>query len=174
MIQPPHHDEYPAYYGRYIQRVPIDQEFFGFCAAQPDELRQLLHRVSDEQATTPPKAGEWSIKQVVGHINDAERILAYRAMCMARGDTTPLPGFEQDDYVRGASFNRRSLPSLIEEFASQRHANVLCFQDLADDELTRRGTASGGGFSVRAMLYTLAGHVNHHLYSLAVDYALGG
>jgi uncharacterized damage-inducible protein DinB len=174
MIPRPQPDEYAPYYGQYIRRVPEGSDIFSVLSAQPNELRALLQPVSDEQANVRPAPGEWSVKEVVGHICDAERIFAYRALRVARADATPLPGFEQDDYVRATSFNARTLPDLIEEFALQRRSNVLCFQPLTDAELARRGTASNNPVSVRALLYMMAGHVMHHIESLTVDYKVQG
>jgi hypothetical protein len=174
MIHPPAPDEYRAYYAGYIGRVPLDRNLFDILTAQPDELRALLQPVSDVQASLPPKPGEWSIKEVMGHLNDTERVFGYRALRFARGDSTELPGFEQDSYVRGTNFNARSLSDLMDEFAHQRQANVLCFRPFTPDEIDRRGTASGGPFSVRALLFILAGHVMHHIESLKTDYAVSG
>jgi hypothetical protein len=158
MIHPPAPDEYRAYYAGYIGRVPLDRNLFDILTAQPDELRALLQPVSDVQASLPPKPGEWSIKEVMGHLNDTERVFGYRALRFARGDSTELP----------------SLSDLMDEFAHQRQANVLCFRPFTPDEIDRRGTASGGPFSVRALLFILAGHVMHHIESLKTDYAVSG
>ena len=174
MIPPPKPDEYAEYFGRYIQRVPPGSDIFALFAAQPGELRTLLQNVSDDQANVRPKPGEWSIKEVIGHLDDVERIFAYRLIWIARGDTTPLPGFEQDHFVRGTDFNRRSLSDLIEEFSYQRQANILCFKPLTEAEMGRRGTASGNPFSPRALLYVLVGHVMHHIELLTVDYKVKG
>jgi hypothetical protein len=173
MIPRPKADEYGEYYGRYIERVPDGSDLFALMEGQPDELKLLLQRVSGEQSNGRPAPGEWSVKEVVGHLCDAERILAYRAMRIARGETKPLPGFEQDDYVAGTDFNARSLGDLIDEFTFQRRANMLCFKPLTEAELMRRGTASDHPASVRALLYIMAGHVMHHLVSLKTDYNIG-
>ncbi|MFN8560767.1 MAG: DinB family protein [Anaerolineae bacterium] len=170
MIARPQADEYAPYYGQYIRRVPDGADIFTVLSGQPDELRALLASVSDERANLRPAPGEWSIKEVVGHVCDAERIFAYRALRVARGDSSPLPGFEQDDYVRATDLNVRSLPDLIEEFALQRRANVLCFQPLTEAESQRRGTASSSPVSVRALLFMMAGHVMHHIESLKTDH----
>jgi hypothetical protein len=170
MIQPPQPDEYAPYYGNYIGRVPPGADLFALFATQPDELRALLRNIADADAGQPPKPGEWSIKEVVGHVNDTERIFGYRAACIARGDISPFPGFDQDDYVRGTDFNRRTLADLIEEFAHLRSGNILQFRTITDAESTRRGTASGNPFTPRALLYAMAGHVMHHVESLKVDY----
>jgi uncharacterized damage-inducible protein DinB len=174
MIPRPQTDEYAPFYAGYVQRVPEGSDIFALLSRQPDDLRTLLQAVSGTQANARPAPGEWSVKEVIGHICDAERIFAYRAMRIARGDTTPLPGFEQDDYVQATDFNARSLADLIDEFASQRRANVLCFKPLTEEETLRRGTASDAPVSVRALLYILAGHVLHHIESLTMDYKVRG
>jgi hypothetical protein len=113
------------------------------------------------------------VKEVAGHVCDTERVFAYRVLRIARGDTTPLAGFEQDEYVRATDFNARSLPDLIEEFEAQRRANVVCFKPLTEEETNRRGTVSTFPVSVRALLYMIAGHVMHHIESLKTDYKVG-
>jgi len=174
MIPRPQPDEYAPYYGGYIQKVPEDANITVLLRTQPDELRALVAHLPDEQANLRPAPGEWSIKEVIGHINDTERIFAYRALRFARGDTTPLPGFEQNDYIPATDFNARSLANLVDEFDAQRRANVLCFEPLSEAELARRGTASNNPVSARALLYIMGGHVAHHLHSLRTSYGVGG
>jgi uncharacterized damage-inducible protein DinB len=173
MIAYPQPDEYGAYYGQYVRLVSPDEDVWALLKREPDDLRALLANVPDEQANQHPAPGEWSIKEVMGHLCDGERILSYRALRIARGDATPLPGFEQDDYVRGTNFNARTLPDLLEEFSFQRRANLLSFTPLTADELTRRGTASNNPFTARALIYILAGHVLHHVESLRTTYGVG-
>jgi hypothetical protein len=174
MTHPPAPDEHAPYYSQYIHLVPPGGDLFALMAAQPGELRALLQPVTEAQADAFPAPGEWSIKGVIGHLNDAERVMAYRAMRIGRGDTTPLPGFDHDLLARGTDFNQRSLADLLDEFESQRRANVLCFRALTESEIDRRGTASDNPFSVRALLYTLVGHVSHHVLSLRDVYKLAG
>ena len=174
MIPRPQSGEYGSYYEGYIQRVPEGSDIFALLSRQPDDLRTLLQSVPDEQANTHPAPGEWSVKEVLGHICDGERVFGYRALRFARSDSTPLPGFEQNDYVRATDFNARTLTDLIEEFTFLRRANIVCFKPLTDDELMRRGTASNNPFSVRALLYVMIGHVMHHIESLKTDYKVGG
>src|SRR5690606_18752496 len=119
--------------------------------------------LSAAQADFRPGPAEWSIKEVVGHINDSERIFSYRALRISRGDSAPLAGFEQDDYVREANFGERTLPDLLEEFELIRRANLLAFSGISQSASQRQGTASGYNISVRALLYIMAGHVEHHL-----------
>lgn len=173
MIPCPQSDEYGAYYAGYIQRVPEGSDLLAFLSQQPDELRALVQPVSDQQAAVHPAPGEWSVKEVLGHIVDTERVFAYRAMRIARGDATPLAGFEQDDYVRATSFNDRSLTDLVDEFDYQRRANILCFKALTAEESQRRGTTRDNPASVRALLYIMAGHVAHHVESLKTVYKVG-
>jgi uncharacterized damage-inducible protein DinB len=106
--------------------------------------------------------GKWSLKEVLGHINDTERIMSYRALRISRGDTTPLAGFEQDDYVRNGPFARCTLADLIEEYIAVRRATVSLFRNLDEVAWTRRGKASENEVTVRALAYIIAGHELHH------------
>ena len=165
----PAENEYIPYYADYIGRVP-DGDLFGFLAGQSDSLRRLLSGLSAEQAEFRFGPAEWSIKEVVGHVNDTERVFAYRALRIARNDQTPLAGFDQDNYVRAANFGERTLPDLLEEFDLQRRANILTFNRLSPEAALRCGTANNGVISVRALLYIMAGHVEHHIESLKQNY----
>src|SRR5262249_12977239 len=142
MIPRPHSDEYTSFYAGYVELVPEGSDIFAILSAQPDELRALMQGLSDAQAEAHPAPGEWSIKEVLGHICDAERVFAYRTLRGVRGDATPLAGFDQDEYVRATNFNARSLDSLLDEFASQRRSSLLCFHPLSDTEFARRGTVN--------------------------------
>jgi uncharacterized damage-inducible protein DinB len=173
MIARPQTGEYSSFYAGYVGRVPEGGDLFALLRGQPDDLRALLGGLSDEQANARPAPGEWSVKEVMGHICDAERVFAYRALRIARGDTTPLPAFEQNEYVKATDFNARRLADLLEEFTLQRRANLLCFQPLTGEELARWGTSSGNPVTARALLHIMAGHVLHHIESLQVDYKVG-
>ena len=174
MIARPKSDEYAPFYAEYVQRVPEGSDILMLLSRQPDELCTLLETVSDEQANIHPAPEEWSVKEIIGHICDIERIWAYQALRCARGDTTPMPGFDYAAYVHTADFNRRDLKDLIEEFTSQRHANVLCFKTFTEVETERGATAGDFPISVRARLYMMAGHVMHHIESLNTDYNVKG
>ena len=173
MIQRPQTGEYNEFYAGYIQRVPTGSDLFALMSSQPDALRALLQNITDEQASVRPAPAEWSVKEVLGHIADSERVFAYRMLRIARGDQTALPGFDQNEFVSGTDFNRRSVADLLDEFEFQRRANVLLAASLTDEEIDRRGTASSNPISVRALLYILAGHVIHHIESLKTDYKVG-
>jgi hypothetical protein len=105
---------------------------------------------------------KWTVKDVLGHLADSERIFAYRALRIARADQTPLPGFEQDDFVRSGGFNERTLASLLEEFASVRSASLALYRSLDKDAWLRCGTANNDQISVRALAFITAGHELHH------------
>lgn len=169
-IARPQPDEYNSFYAGYIAHVPPEADLFALYTTQADDLKALVGTMTEEEAATPHKAGEWSVKQILGHINDTERVFAYRAICIGRGDTTPLPGFDQDEYVAGTDFNARTLDSLLAEFAALRAGNHLGLSTLTETEIDRRGTASNNPISVRALLFMLAGHVIHHIKSIKEDY----
>lgn len=173
MVIRPQPDEYAPFYTGYIDRVPEDANVFDVLDRQPGELRRLLLNTPDSEASFRPAPGEWSIKEVLGHLCDTERIFSYRALRISRGDTTPMNGFEQDEYVRATDFNARSLKDLLDEFEMRRRANILSFRPLPEEELARRGVANKAEITVRALLYAMAGHVAHHVESLQEVYGVG-
>ena len=156
----PQPDEFDTYYATYINTV--SENVLGELEHQAISFPKFLKGIADEKAYYAYAEGKWTVKEVVGHMIDTERIMAYRALRIARNDQTPLASFEENDYVANASFNDRSLASLAEEFDAVRTANIYLFKHLTEDELDRRGTASNKPVSVRALLYILVGHVNHH------------
>jgi hypothetical protein len=162
--------EYFPYYGKYVELVKTG-DILATLAQQPSETVALLSGLTEEQGNFSYAPGKWSIKQMLGHVNDTERIFAYRALRISRNDKTPMPGFEQDDYVRDGPFEHCRLAGLIEEFESIRRATVLLFQQLNSDDWLRRGTASQREVSVRALAYIIAGHELHHRGVLKEKYA---
>lgn len=171
-IARPNPDEYAPFYAGYIQRVP-EGDVFEFLTRQIDTLKTLLADVSEQDANFRYAPDQWSIKEVVGHVNDTERVFSYRALRISRGDTTPLAGFDQDDYVRGSNFADRMLQDLVQEFEYLRRANLLAFQHLPDAATLRRGTASEKPISVRALIYMMGGHADTHIESLRTEYLPG-
>ena len=167
-INAPLADEYSGNFATYISRVHGD--VIAFMAATHAALHTALKDVSDARASTRPAPSEWSIKEVIGHISDTERIFSYRALRFARNDATPLVGFDQDAYVPVGEFNARSLESLLRELDSVRAATLSFFEACSAEALLRRGTASGNVMSARAFLYAIAGHEDHHLESLQTVY----
>ena len=168
-IHPPNSDEYTPYYARYIQRVP-EGDILTILGEQTSLLQRALDGLSDDNALYRFAPDAWSIKEVVGHLLDVERVFSYRACAIARNDPANLPNFEQDDYVREGRYDKRTLSDLLEEFAALRQANLLTFGHIDSDISTRRGIVVGGPFSVRALLYAMAGHVDWHLNDLQNDY----
>lgn len=161
MLSRPETTEYAEYYKNYIALVP-DGLVLDFPAEQIGEYRRLLGGVSDADGIAPTAPGKWSIKQILGHICDTERVMSYRALRFARGDQTELPGFEQDDYVREANSNSRSVEDLLAEFENIRKATIALFSSLPPGADTRAGMANGNHLSVRALAYIAAGHAQHH------------
>ncbi len=165
----PHENEYAPYYGRYISLVP-DGDFFLLLNEQFNETLGFLRNLTETQAETRYEPGKWSIKDVLGHVIDNERIMSYRALRIARGDTTPLPGYEQDDYVRAANFDSQTLTDLLAEFQTVRAATVSLCRSFDETAIGRRGTASNFPVTVRALAYIIAGHERHHINILRTKY----
>ncbi len=154
-------NEYAEYYSRYIDLVP-EGDVVATLEAQTKKFVAFLRAIPEAKGDYRYAPGKWSVKEMLGHIVDGERIFAYRALRFARADKNPLPGFEQDDYVRAAGHGRSQMADLIAEFELVRKANSLMFQQLDDAAWQRRGTASGNEISVRALAHVLVGHVEHH------------
>jgi uncharacterized damage-inducible protein DinB len=165
----PEATEYAPYYEKYIALVPQD-DVVTTLSRQLDETLATLRGLTAEQADSRYAPGKWSIKELVGHVIDAERIFAYRALRFARNDSAPLAGFEQDDYVRAGNFDNRQLFDLADEFEHVRRANLFLFRSLDDDAWLRRGAANEAEVSVRALAYIMAGHETHHMQILRTRY----
>jgi len=158
----PDANEYAPYYGKYISLVPAG-DVVATLGRQLDETLSLLRGLSEEQAESRYEPGKWSIKEVVGHVLDTERIFGHRAFRFARNDQQPLPGFEQDGYVLAANFSHRQLGDLAAEFEHLRRANLYLLGSLDEAAWLRRGVASDNEVSVRALAYIMAGHEAHHM-----------
>ena len=168
-MQRPEKTEYAPYYETYVSLVD-ETDVVATLLSQLDEMQNLLGEISEEKAAHAYAEGKWTIKELVGHLNDGEKIFAYRALRIARADKTPMEGFEQDGYIENANFNDCSLSDLAEEFSLLRRANILFFKNLTDEMWTRTGTASGAAVSVRALAYIMVGHVRHHNNILKTRY----
>lgn len=158
----PQQDEFAPYYNKYIGL--IDEDVLGLLEKQADTFPAYIRNIPEDKADYAYADGKWTVRQVLGHIIDTERIMAYRALCIARQDTTPLPGFEQDDYVAVSEVSRRSLASYADEFEAVRKSNLFLFRSFDEQSLNCRGTASEQPVSVRALLYIVAGHLKHHIH----------
>ena len=165
----PDKSEYDPYYERYVSLVE-DGDIIDKLASQPTELQDLLTALPEEKGSYAYAEGKWSIKELLGHLIDGERMFAYRMFRISRGDQTPIEGFEQDGYIENAHSNHRSFADLLDEFSLLRRANMIFFSNLDDDAWGRIGTANNVKISVRALTYIMAGHIEHHLGILKERY----
>ena len=165
----PEKSEYAPSYEGYVSRVP-DGDIVAALGKQLEETLALIRGISESRGDFRYAEGKWSIKELLGHVIDSERVFAYRALRFARGDTTPLSGFEQDDFVKGADFNKRTLADLAKEYEYVRRATISLFESLEDRAWERRGTANNNDVSVRALAFIMAGHERHHVEILRTRY----
>ncbi|HLM56348.1 MAG TPA: DinB family protein [Pyrinomonadaceae bacterium] len=165
--------EYASYYEKYVALVP-EGDVVETLGRQMDETLALLAGVDEGRAGGSYEPGKWSVKELVGHIIDSERVFAYRALRFARGDQTPLPGFDQETFSRHVDFDSRPLPHIIEEFASVRRATLSLLGSFDEEAWGRRGVASDNEVSVRALAYIIAGHEAHHVRILRERYLKEG
>ena len=158
----PARSEYAPYYETYVSLVPEDEILR---AMQSELVRTVdfLKGVSDREASICHPPYTWTAKQVVGHLTDAERIFGYRALRIARGDSTPLPGFDENAYVQTAQFDQHPLAGLVAEFQTVRQSQLSLFENLPGDAWDRQGIANGDGVSVRGLAYIIVGHERHHM-----------
>jgi DinB superfamily len=161
MLTRPDRSEYADFYANYIAKVP-DGDVIAILSSQPTAYRKLLGALSEEAASARPQPGKWNVKEIIGHLCDAERIQSYRALRFARGDQQELHGFEQDDYVREAHSDARNLGELLDEFEGIRNSTVALLKSFPSDVEQRSGVANGAPVTVRAMAYIIAGHTQHH------------
>lgn len=167
----PEADEIPPHFVGYISQV-TESDPVAVLAGQIDVTAGLLRGLSDADALQRYAPGKWSVKEVVGHLTDTERIMAYRALRIARGDETPLPGFDEKAYVPPAKFDARPLAELVADFRAVRTATLGLFKSFDGEAWRRRGTASGKPISVRALGYVIPGHERHHVEILKTRYEL--
>jgi hypothetical protein len=168
-IERPQADEHAPYYGKYIARVP-DGDLTSLLREQLMDTVALLRGVAPDRADFAYGPGKWSIKEVVGHMIDVERVMAYRALRFARNDKTDLPGFDENAYAQFSGAASRTLGDLLEEFQVVRSSTIHLARHLSAEALARRGSANGTPASVRALLYIIAGHERHHAELLRERY----
>ena len=165
----PETSEFFEYYNTYVSLVPGD-DVMPILDEQPNELRAILASVPEEKGTYAYELGKWTIKELLSHLIDGERIFAYRILRISRGDVTPIEGFEQDGYIENSNANSRLFADLLNEFDFQRRSNMLMLRNISDENSTLMGTASDKPVSVRALAYISAGHVTPHLNILKERY----
>lgn len=167
--QKPGNTEYLPYYGTYISLVS-DGDVIATLETQMRDTQALLAGLPASISTYRYAPGKWSVNEMVGHIIDSERIFTARALRFARADATPLPGFEQDDYVRNASFDAYPLRELAAELETVRRSTIFFFRHLSEEAWLRKGIANNGEVTVRALAYIIAGHELHHRGMLQARY----
>ena len=161
MISKPETNEYPPYYKEYVNHVP-DGELLQILDDQQKETKKLLMDLSEEMAEYQYAPGKWTIKEVIGHITDTERIMCYRLLSIARGEKGMLPGYTDDDYVKRGQFNRFSLSDLLHHQALVRQHTILLLSSLDEEAMRQRGNANGSEVTALAIAYIIAGHEMHH------------
>jgi len=172
VIAAPQADEYAPYYGRYISLVS-GNDVLKTLRTESEKTLALLKNVTEAQAEVRYAPGKWSVKEVMGHMNDTERIFGYRALRISRNDRTPIEGYEQDDYIRFGPFAHCRLEDLREEFHEIRKATLRLLGFLDEDGWDRKGIANKNEMSVRAVAYVIAGHELHHRAILQDKYGIG-
>ena len=165
----PAQSEYDPYYEGYVSLVP-EEDIIPALESQLDELSQLFENVSEDRGTYAYADDKWTVKELLSHLIDGERMFAYRVFRIARGDKTPIEGFEQDGYIENSHANRRPIAELIEEFSLLREANLIFFTNLEKDDWVRTGTANNVEISVRSLAWIMVGHVRHHMSILKSRY----
>lgn len=165
----PQPGDYIPYQAMYIDTVG-DGDVVAILNEQYTSLGAFLKTIPQNKALYAYADGKWTVKEVIGHLTDTERIMAYRLLRFSRKDNNPLPGFEQDDYIASAHFNQMELSDLVDEFIAVRKANLYLFNNLTAEQKKLSGTASGNRITVNALLYVIAGHANHHVKILKEHY----
>jgi hypothetical protein len=170
-IPPPEADEYAPFYAGYVALVR-EHDPLGLLKRQVPVLRSVCTGMQDAEALVRYAPDKWRIKEVLGHLSDTERVLAYRLFRISRGDATPLSGFDENAYVEAAGFDQRPVRGLLAEFESVRAGTLRLIESIPPEAWTRHGAANGVPVSARALLFILAGHVEHHFGVLRARYGL--
>lgn len=168
-IPRPDTDEYAPYYGTYISEV-TGSDALPTLIGQRSSTASFLAGIPETKAGYRYAPGKWTLREVIGHLSDSERIFAYRLLRFARGDETPLASFDENAYVPAGEFERRSLADVAREFAAVRDATLALVSGLDEVRLARRGLASGKAMSARAIAWVIAGHETHHLRVIREKY----
>jgi len=170
-IPRPAEGEYAPHAIMYIGLIPDDGAVLKHMKANAKATKERILEMSPGALTARYAEGKWTVKEIVAHLSDDERIYAYRALRFARNDRTELPGFEEKDYARYSGANDRSIQDLLKEFAAVRQATISLFEGLPEESFLRRGIANGSPMSVRAAAYHIAGHELHHRNIIETRYA---
>jgi len=169
-VQRPLASEYDPFYAGYIARV-TEEDVLAALAGQGREIADAAAAFSPDRETYAYAAGKWTVRELIGHVTDGERVFGYRAVCIARGDKASFPGFDENTYVARSNFGSVPLADLVHEFALLREANVAAFRRFDERAWGEVGTGNGVPVTPRALAFIMAGHVRHHLNVLAERYA---
>lgn len=161
-IMRPLQTDYPIFYKTYIDKVPGDT-ILDLLQTQKAEIVSFFTTISLEKLNFRYAANKWTPKEILGHITDTERIMAYRALRFSRKDSTPLPGFEENDYVANAHFNDNTMEELIEDFQAVRAASLSLLKQMKSEDMDNKGIANGNSITVNALFYIIYGHALHHV-----------
>lgn len=165
----PETNEYGSWYQGYINLVP-ENDVVAAVEAQTSDTASLLGGISEEAAAFRYAPEKWSIKQIVGHLADAERVFGYRILAIARGETAALPAFDENEYVKNGGFDDRPFAELVAELAAVRKASIAMLRGFAESAWMREGVANNARQTVRAVAYTMVGHERHHMKVLRERY----
>lgn len=167
----PTDSEHAPFYSDYVRRVG-DGDVMQMLERQPAEVEALLGGLDDERTRHRYAADKWSVREVLGHMSDTERVMSYRLLRIARGDSAPSPSFDQDDYVRGSRADERTMRDLLDEFRAVRASSIALMRGLDGTSWTRRGMVSNAPMSARALAFIIAGHAEHHVALLRERYGV--
>ena len=169
MFSRPTEAEYDPAFAGYISLVP-DGTFLDILGIQTHETRDFFERLSEDTGNYRYAPEKWSIKEILGHVMDSERVFAYRLLCIARGEQQPLPGFDQDEYAGLAAYDRTSLAKVVQQYTAIRVSTFLLLEQLPEEAWSRMGTSNQKLISVRALAYIIAGHERHHMRVITERY----
>ena len=169
MSKRPSPNEYSAQQSRYVDLVQ-EEDIVAALEKQSRTTAAMLSRLSDAEASFRYAPDKWSVKGIIGHVSDSERVFAYRALAISRGEAASLPGYDENEYAKAANFDTRTLFELVDEYVAIRKATVALFRGLSDKAWDRRGVANGSPITVRGQAYVALGHERHHLKVLREKY----
>jgi len=169
-IPRPQTADYPLYYHTYVDQLPEQGDVLDLLEIQATELQNLLGNLDDARAEQAYAEGKWTIKELLQHMLDSERIFAYRALCIARGESASLPGFDENMYAESSNANVRSLNDMLEEYNLARKSNLYLFRGFTDEVLENVGTANNKEIKLSALIHVIAGHELHHINILKTRY----
>lgn len=167
----PNKSEYNSYYEPYISALP-EKNINQILEEQINEIQNLFGVLNESKGNFAYAEGKWTVKEVLGHITDTERIFAYRILSFARGEKQKIPGFDQNEYVLNGNFNKRTIKDLSEEFIYLRKSNIILINSFNEETLKKIGNANGKEVTVNALQFILAGHVHHHIKVLREKYGV--